>query len=271
MKMLDIHNPKPLLHTSGRIPANRGCTSIYLPLAIHPGRPKSIIAIDLNSDPGTLISGSAEEISDLVFVGADDLPEGVDRIPLKAIHSNKVPMLAPLVTLKGVDTDRISLNKERCLANAERIKQHLDNIRYKVMEVFDRSYSNESNDPDLLIYGGDFFSSHDKNLMFKIRNTKPGDLEDLDLPFKDPRLSTMFFRYRARNYPDTLNPEEEQLWLDDRRTRLFTPLLHGHPGLHELSESLEEFRAQKKDDASANRIIDQLDSWYQSLASELKN
>jgi exodeoxyribonuclease-1 len=45
-----------------------------------------------------------------------------------------------------------------------------------------------------------------------VRKTKPEDLGRLDIPFRDARLGEMLFRYRARNWPDTLNPQESRQW-----------------------------------------------------------
>ena len=87
MQMLSPANPEPLLHTSSRIPATRGCTTLVLPLSIYPDRKKSVIVYDLMTDPEPLLNLSAEEISDRLFTPASDLPEGVERIPLKAIHT----------------------------------------------------------------------------------------------------------------------------------------------------------------------------------------
>ncbi|MFT5769449.1 MAG: exodeoxyribonuclease-1 [Lysobacterales bacterium] len=270
LRLLDVLNPKPVLHTSSRIPANRGCTSLFLPLAVYPDRPKSIIAIDLMSNPDTLISGTAEEISDLVFITADALPEDMERIPLKAIHSNKLPMLAPSSTLKGVDTNRIALDPELCNKNADRILGHLESIRMKVMEVFTRSYGENSDDPDLMLYSGDFFSSHDRALMNKILLTKPVDLASLALPFQDKRLTAMLFRYRARNFPETMSSQEAEKWLVDRKYRATHPPVHGKPGLEELHNEVKLLKLKSGNDPHENRILDQLDSWYQGLAQELQ-
>lgn len=269
MGLLNVLQPEPVLHTSGRIPANRGCTSLFLPLSVFPDRPKSVIAIDLMSDPDMLINGTAEQVSDLVFTSSDSLPEGMERIPLKAIHTNKVPMLAPVATLRGVDTDRISLDVDRCLDHAGKITQQIDKVRPKVMEVFSRPFDGGSEDPDLMLYSGDFFSSQDRSLMNRILQTPQGELGTTQWPFKDRRLTSMLLRYRARNYPESLSPGERETWDKDRRQRIYTPPDHRQPGLEELTEQLVQLRSEAKNDGRKNRILDQLDAWYQGLADDL--
>ena len=271
LRMLNILNPEPILHTSSRIPPNRGCTSLFLPLAVYPDRPKWIIAVDLMTNPDALISSTAQEVSDLVFTPSGDLPEGMERIPLKAIQCNKVPMLAPMATLKGVDTDRIRLEPELCLQHAARIKGSLEDIRMKVMEVFRRSPDGAAKDPDLMLYSGDFFNNQDRAVMNRILSCKPEQLGQQDWAFKDPRLAIMLFRYRARNYPQTLSADEAKLWLDDRKKRLLNPTVQKQASLQQMQDETRHLRAKYQSDGRANRILDQLDDWYQGLELDLSD
>ena len=223
LQMLQPASPKPLLHTSSRIPATRGCTTLVLPLSIYPDRKKSVIVYDLMQDPEPLLNLSPEEISDRLYTPAADLPEGVERIALKAIHGNHVPMIAPAAVLKDVDCARIGLDPERCFEHAEKLLVVLPQIRNKVMEVFKPYPPGVDTDPDHMIYSGGFFSQHDRRLMDSIRNTDPALLEQLPLPFKDGRLTEMLFRYRARNFPETLSTEENRRWQEQTLQRLNQP------------------------------------------------
>jgi exodeoxyribonuclease-1 len=167
--LLDVQNPAPVLHTSSRIPALRGCTTLMLPLAVYPDREKWVIAFDLMADPAPLLEQPADVISDLVFTPASEMPEGVSRLPLKGLQSNRVPMVAPSAVLRGVDTKRIGLDTDRCQRHADRILASLDSIRPKVMQVFTREFDNAPRDPDLAIYSGGFFGAADRRLMTEIR------------------------------------------------------------------------------------------------------
>ena len=48
--------------------------------------------------------------------------------------------------------------------------------------------------------------------MENIKRMPAENLADLDLPFQDKRLPEMLFRYRARNFPESLNSEESLRW-----------------------------------------------------------
>ncbi len=265
LKMLSPANPVPVLHTSSRIPATRGCTTLVLPLSIYPDRKKSVIVFDLMSDPEPLLSLDAEEISDRLFTPASDMPEGVERIPLKAIHSNHVPMIAPLATLKGVDCQRIGLDVQRCTEHAEKLLQVLPLVRNKLMDVFKPYQAGEEQNPDHMIYSGGFFSAADRQLMESIRDTKPASLSGRDWPFKDPRLTEMFFRYRARNFPNTLDSTESERWQLDRLHRLEHPSDDRQLNPESFAQVLADERASRQGDNHAQYILDKLEAWGNEL------
>lgn len=270
MDLLDPADPRPLLHTSAKIPARRGCTTLVLPLAVVPDRPKSVIVFDLMADPTPLIQQSAEVIHDLVFTPAADMPEDIERLPLKAIHSNHVPMVAPVAVLKGVDLQRIQLDPERCAQHAARLIDSLASIRHKVVEVFSNSYvaSQETSDPDLMIYSGGFFSSADKHLMEKVREAPADKLSGTSWTFQDGRLPLMLFRYRARNHPATLSMEEADRWNKDRKARLIDARDSSHFTLRNFRQEMSEARALKQGEREAQNILDQLDAWVLEIGLE---
>ncbi len=267
MQMLGTVQPEPLLHTSSRIPANRGCTSLVLPLSIYPERKKSVIVFDLMMDPEPLLSLTAEEISDRLFTPTEDLPDGVDRIALKAVHSNHVPMIAPAKTLQGVDCQRIDLDPERCYRNAEKLLATLPQVRGKVMDVFSPLPPGGETDPDHMIYSGGFFSNTDRALMTKVHQSRPEELARRQWPFEDPRLAEMLFRYRARNYPATLEAQERQQWQEQRLARLLNPADDRQLTPESYRLEIEAARERHRDDNHAQRLLDQLEAWGEKICA----
>ena len=261
MQMLNTADPKPVLHTSSRIPAKRGCTTLVLPLSIYPDRKKSVIVYDLMVDPEPLLNMNAEDIADRLFTPVKDLPEGVERIALKAIHTNHVPMVAPAATLKDVDCQRIGLESQRCFANAEKLLASLPQIRNKVMDVFKPYPPGVDTDPDHMIYSGGFFSRHDRLLMDKIRNTEPVKLSQQNWPFTDRRLTEMLFRYRARNFPHTLTQKENRQWQIQRLERLKHPADDRQLNPDTFTLALSTARQEHQGDSHAQAILDHLEAW----------
>jgi exodeoxyribonuclease-1 len=265
--LLDTVSPRPLLHTSARIPADRGCTALVLPLAIVPNRPKAIVVFDLAADPAPLIEQPAEMIHDLVFTAAEDLPDDVDRLPLKVVQTNHVPMLAPMATLKGVDTARIKMDPERCLEHARVLMPALAAVRTKVAEVFGAPYAEPEgrSDPDRMLYSGAFFSPADRHLMGKILKIPPAELGGHLWSFQDSRLPLMLFRYRARNYPETLSADEAETWNRDRKLRLVEGDDADYFTLRAFRAAMAQARETHQDRAEALRILDQLDAWVADI------
>lgn len=212
LNLLQLGSFQPLVHISGKYPAAKSCLAIVLPIAMHPTNSNGIIVYDLSVDPEPMLELSQEEIRQRIFTAANDLPEGTARIPLKTVHINKCPVLAPISVIKPVDADRLELDLPGCRANIVKIKAR-HGLEEKIAAVFnDRHVFERDLDPDFALYSGGFFSDADKRKMTHIRSMSPEQLAKTSFNFIDPRLPEMLFRYRARNYPETLSVEENQKW-----------------------------------------------------------
>ncbi|RDB44892.1 exodeoxyribonuclease I [Halomonas sp. DQ26W] len=220
-RRLDVPGRKPVLHISRRYPASRGCSALVIPLADHPTNSNGVIVYDLSVDPEPLLTLSAEQIRQRIFVSNDDLAEGEARIPLKVIHINRSPVILPAAALKDVEgprqreygdiVERLGLDLAACRAHWKRLAGSAD-AASKAVEAFAAPPPEGPHDPDLMIYSGGFFSPADRQQMQRVRDTAPWDLVDARFAFQDARLEEMLFRYRARSYPDTLSSEELVRW-----------------------------------------------------------
>ena len=219
--LLQLGSFTPLVHISGRFAARNNCLAVVLPLCLHPTRSNEVVVYDLAADPGPLLDCTVAEIQQRLFTATADLPEGVTRIPLKTIHINKCPVLAPLGVIKQPDAVRLELDIHQHLLHLERIKSAVF-LKEKLAQVFTSEYPITTEDPDLMIYSGGFFSNRDKAAMTKIRAATPAALARLKPDCDDVRLPEMLFRYRARNFPSSLSPQETQDWLAFCRERLQT-------------------------------------------------
>ncbi|MGZ8185347.1 MAG: exodeoxyribonuclease I [Methylobacter sp.] len=218
-KLLQLGSFKPVVHISGKYPPFKNCLAIVLPICSHPTNTHGIIVYDLSVDPEPMLSLSAEEIQQRIFVAADDLPTGIARIPLKTVHINKCPVLAPISAMRPCDANRLEIDLSLCQVNLEKIKAATD-LAEKLSAVFTHIYSEHESDPDLAIYSGGFFSDADKQKMTRIRAMSPDQLANTRFDFIDARLAEMLFRYRARNYPETLSIYERLKWDEFCRNRL---------------------------------------------------
>ena len=266
-ELLDVAAMTPLVHVSSRYPSSRHCLALIAPLAMHPSRPGEVIVCDLADDPAGWLQLDEDEIADRVFTARADLPEGVERIPLRTVRANRAPALAPLSALKGVDQARLQLDPERCLAHRDALAA-ADGLAAKVARVFARAAElPPPEDPELALYGG-FLPDADKRLLREVRATPPEQLGTRAFPFRDPRYAELLFRYRARNWPETLDADERERWETFRRQRLTraTPLT-----TLTLDDYFATIAALRADPARQDKLplLDQLQAWGEQLAAEL--
>ncbi|MCA6064461.1 exodeoxyribonuclease I [Thalassolituus marinus] len=219
--LVDVQNHKPLVHISGMYPVEQGCMAIVVPLCWHPTNKNSVIVYDLHSDVEALISLSAEEIAQRVFTRNADMPEGMTRLPLKEVHINKSPVLAPAKTLTPDQAERWGLSGDVLRTNLATLKNAGD-LTAKLHQVFSGREFAPATDVDAQLYDS-FFPAADKQAMATVHELSPWDLADWPAPFRDARGEEMLFRYRARNFPDTLNEDERERWEQHRVARLMNP------------------------------------------------
>ncbi len=209
--LLNLTEQKPVVHVSGMFGAEKQNLSIVMPLAEQAINKNGVIVYDLTVDPEPLITLSIEQIRERVFTATDQLPGNSARIPLKVIHRNKCPVIAPLGVLRPADCQRLQLNLDVCHRHwALLLRQK--GLSQKVQEVFSSPPTKVSDDPDMMLYSGGFFSPADRRAMDQVVSTTPEKLSQLKLIFKDRRLEEMLFRYKARNYPDVLDEQEKEAW-----------------------------------------------------------
>ncbi len=152
LELLQLGSFKPLVHVSGRYGTAKSSLAIVVPLCKHPTNPNGVIVYDLSVDPVSLLTLSIEAIQQRIFTATQDLPEGVTRIPLKTVHVNKCPVLAPVSVMRLQDQQRLDIDLSLCHINNEQIKA-VTGIEKKVAAVFAGNvYSDEAPDPDTAIY-----------------------------------------------------------------------------------------------------------------------
>lgn len=255
LNLLQLGSFRPVVHISGRYAALKHCLAVVLPICKHPTNGNGIIVYDLSVDPEPMLSLSAEEIQVRLFSTTDDLPEGVERIPLKTVHINKCPVLAPISVIRPNDVQRLEIDLAFCHANIEKIKA-ATGLQEKLSTVFSHAYPEQEYDPDLALYSGGFFSESDKQKMAKIRAMPPEQLAKAAFEFIDARLPAMLFRYRARNYPETLTHEEMRQWHEFCGNRLTGRLAGAGILLDDYFDRLKELKGNKDIDQDMIKALE---------------
>lgn len=213
--LINTFSINPLVYVSSTIGADRSNITYIAPLAWHPNNPNALIVCDLSQDIQILQNLDIDEISKRFYTRQDEFGDKL-QIPLKLVYINKCPILVPTNVLRHSDIMRIGMNYKKCLNNLEWLRNN-EKICKKIVKIFINAKAFiKSGNVDAQLYDG-FFNNSDRLAMNTILDTKPEDLSVLSLRFSDKRIKELLFRYRARNFPQTLNEKDRHLWLEYRK------------------------------------------------------
>jgi exodeoxyribonuclease-1 len=208
------------LHVSGMYGVERGCIAPVWPLAPHPSNRNELIVWDLAADPQLLLGLDAAQIRERLFARQEDLPDGVTRLPIKTIHINKSPIvIGNLKTLGDAQAARWGLDRAAVARHAEVAARHAPELAGLWAAVYERPAPAGPVDVDEDLYGG-FVGNEDRRVLQRLRTRGPEQLAAARPAFQDPRLDELLFRYRARNFPQSLSAAELSQWQEHCAHRL---------------------------------------------------
>lgn len=269
MAQLDIPAMKPVLHVSGMFGAIRHNIALVVPLAVHPKNSNEIICFDLDADPQPLFDLPADQLQSLLYMRTEDLPPGTERLGFKSVHINRCPILLTPKMADPATAQRLGISGEKCRKHLDILRKYREldaaNFTDKVQAVYGGRNFDTPSDPDLMLYGGGFFSEPDKRTMEQIRAQTPQELAGGTYIFKDKRLPEMLFRYRARNYPDSLSPEEYETWEEYRFQRLTEPDFGSGYCMEEFQADIESLMTSGELAAPQQALMEQLLDYADTL------
>ncbi|MBX3640956.1 MAG: exodeoxyribonuclease I [Nitrosomonas sp.] len=265
-ELLDLFEHTPVVHTSRMYPARTGCTTLVMPLAAEPGNPNSVLVYDLRHDPEMFLNLDVEALERYLFTRTDDLPDGEQRLPVKSVKINKCPALAPRNTLNAQAAEHIGIDLDVCQRHWHKLKAHCKDSGFaqRIVSAYTRRKFEPAADVDQALYDG-FMDNTDAPLFAQIRRATPQALSAARFVFHDGRLPDLLFRYRARNWPETLSPEENERWLQLRRQRLTQGTGGDSLTIEQYFNQLAALRAEYADHAKALDILDALEQWGKNM------
>ncbi|MGC3961924.1 MAG: exodeoxyribonuclease I [Rhodocyclaceae bacterium] len=252
-------SPRPLLHVSGMYGAERGHLAVVWPLAWHPTNRNELIVWDLAHSPEELFALDVDTIRQRMFTRAADLPEGVTRLPIKSIHINKSPIV--ISNLRTLDPARA----ERWQIDLEQSQRHAGAFAHAPQLDWAAIYARPAMDiPDVDedLYGG-FIGNGDRRTLNRLREMDGTALASARLNFEDERLEELVFRYRARNFPETLSDDDTGRWQQLRHERL----IDGRDGYRSLAQLADQIDVLSEDaNDRALGILEALYDYAESIA-----
>lgn len=256
---------RPFLHVSGMVPQERGHLALMWPLAPHPTSTHEILAWDLAHDPLELLDLDLQTIRLRMFTRRDELPEGVQRLPIKSIHLKQSPVVVSnLQTLSSGRAAELGLDlsvQQAHAAHALAQAAAFDALDWRA--VHQNVWPDVERDAEISLYGGAFLSRDDRDRLDRMPALDPQALSTWSPGFQDPRLDELLLRYRARNWPESLSAEERAQWESHRAARL----IEGRSGFRTLQVFQDEIDGLY-DSANEQQqaILEALVDWAEALA-----
>ena len=258
---LSIHAPKPVIHVSGMYGAERGNMAVVWPMGANPHNANEVIVWDLSHDPRRLQDLSPDTIRNRLYKRIRDLAQDGEPLPLRTVQINKSPFV--IANLKVLSTERLA----HWQLDMDQLQQHADyasalpDLRSVWRKVFERE-GREPGDIEENLYGR-FLTNHDRKILNKLRQMPAGQLARATPTFNTPELTSLLFRYRARNFPHTLSDDEQACWEKWRKGKL-----GGGPGrtVQQFRNELKEARAKEVNE-QAQHVLAQLEAYAAQVYS----
>jgi exodeoxyribonuclease-1 len=224
-----------------------------MPLAQHPVNANEVICYDLGVDPSALLELDAESIRQRLFVASDKL-DG-ERIALKTIRANRCPVVATERLVDDAVAQRLRIDRASCERHRQLLLAARD-LPAKLRDVFAAPEREEITDPERMLYSGGFFSAADRVAMQRVTQTEGLALAHQVFVFEDRRLPELLWRYRARNFPETLTPDEREDWLQFCRRRLTDPAAGAGIVLDAYRKRVAELEAMPQSESKQHVLRD---------------
>jgi exodeoxyribonuclease-1 len=254
---------QPIIYTSGRYPAEYEKTTVAVMVAAHPERGAALV-YDLRIDPDEFTKLPPAELAKLW----GDRDKDAAYFPLKLLAYNKCPAIAPLAVLDAKSAARLKINSKIIDANFAKLQKSED-FGDKLIAALEINQPRSQTEAlvdlqkvDEQLYDG-FVNDNDKTKMRVVRAANTDGLADLQLDFADERLKLLLPLYKARNYPKSLNQDEQKQWEEFRKHKL----LDGGDAARAASffKRLRELEKQTGLSAQQRYLLEELNLYGQSL------
>ena len=239
----------PLVHTSGRIPSTYWHTSVVLPIKLS-SNGQSAIVFDLRQDINELLEREKKE---------KDFSWGV---AVREIAFNRCPCVAPIGVLDGESEkdqtgwQRIGLSKDDFDKNLRALQEKGEGLINHLVKWFEKKKDSfeKSSDVDAQLYDS-FIPNSDKFKIKDVRERNANELADFHPIFEDARMDELLLRYKGRNFPNSLDENEQKKYEKYRIERLKSQEKSFVDEIERLKDTMDP------------GIIEDLLLWYQSLAA----
>lgn len=256
-ELVNVDTKVPFVYVSGRYESKYHKATVAFPLTI--GKNNTVVVYDLRYDPTLFIALNLTQLSELFYANREvRQAEGFMPLPIKELHYNRAPAVAPLGVLEREDGwSRLSLTRADITKNRA-ILLSAPGFAESVRTLFEnRAEFPADLDPEGQLYQS-FVPDADKQRIVTVRSADAETLADLHPTFIDERLDALLLHYKARNFPASLAEDETTQWETWRTQHLQAQL----PG---FSKRLQELVRIHQSDDKKLFILQELQLWAESV------
>lgn len=218
-----VESGEPFAYTSGKYSGDFLKTTLVSVLIKHPKRDEAVV-YDLRHDPEQFFEMSVDELAKAWRLKYGE--EGV-RLPVKTLKYNRCPAIAPQSVLDDQSCERIGLDKRQALIHLKKLQANqtfTDKLAEALGILEDKQAAmqfDNSEDVDAQLYDS-FWSDKDRYVLETVRSHAPATLAELLPKMASKRMQKLLPLYKARNYPEFLNPEEYDAYEAYRQHKLLS-------------------------------------------------
>ncbi|HUD05920.1 MAG TPA: exodeoxyribonuclease I [Candidatus Saccharimonadales bacterium] len=219
-----VNKGEPFIYTSGKYDSEFEKTTVVASVGEHP-KSNGALVYDLRFDPTEFSELSPQTLASYWKWQPEEKRR---KLPVKTLQFNRSPAIAPLSTLDKDSQERLKIDLKKIHKNYEKLLaiKNWPGKLYQAIDILDEA-STQTNliapdyPKDNELYEG-FLPAVDKNVIVAIQKSQPENLDQIGAKLSDQRLKSMLPLYKARNFRDSLTPEEVKAWEKYRVNKLFS-------------------------------------------------
>ncbi|QCI27361.1 exodeoxyribonuclease I [Buchnera aphidicola] len=242
--LIDIQNYIPLIYIVNFFNKLKNNLICILPILWDSNNPNNLLFFNLHMDVDLLIKYLYKTKIHNINI------QTLYKLGINFLKINKCPILVPIDFFNKNKLTKLNINLDLFLKKIDILQK--EKLIFNKIKKFlkNYTYNNITNNVDLKIYHS-FFSEKDKNIMKKIQTIKINFWKKINVNFLNKNLEEIFFRLKARNFPNLLKENEKKIWFNYRK-KIFN-LSNLNEYFIKLNQLLEIYRYNVK---KYNLLID---------------
>lgn len=256
--LVNLTNPQAFVYASGRYGKAKSFTTIGFPIA-PASRDGGVVVYDLTVDPKPLLKLTTQELKAKLFATREERQRpDFQALPVKELFYNKAPAVAPIGVMDDASWERLGLDKTAVMEHSTLLEEQTE-FTAKLTEVFQQKPPfKAAKDVEGQLYDG-FVNDKDKPRLLAVRSADEKTLAHFKPDFADERLDELYLRYKGRNFPKILQPNEQEQWETYRKDKFLVEA-------PKFMARLSAIAAAQPSDNTTQFLIEELRLWAEMVA-----